>query len=598
MSHHPVAAAPATAVAYRQHKPPAVANFTSYTPKDVLSGRGKGAQLHPGNVKYRELVSANKLRYSQCVKSGEKTKLAKAIVAEVREDGGRFLELEERTGVYNDIGDKRAIEKTSQALREGQTKIRREGKVASTPLLGGGREVSAEQFLSHSSQEPESLCRAHETTPAFVDAVVWSNVQQAQPKEQFSRAATSKSSTRGTESKRTIDAVEHINLSKIKLTIERGPEKEGNGMNIIKSSMPHLDRRKDLFRETSASTFVPSNVIDAFANLFEGDECGHGLGFNQSANVDKEFNSSACTLLTSNMNDVHSNLLKDEQPDVTWRKSTNENDCLSSGQYSRYSTSGTNDSCSKAGLRDGNGTGSRLLTRDSFSNPRRRRASCSDMSRDSLKRLAILCRRKSIDENDSLGDLDLSGRCSGSFMSWAKDSNFEAELGDGNATGTRLIKQRPSVNEYDSHDSHSSGHGSGSSSWTKDSIFQAELRDGNATGIRLTARDVFSGPRRRRASCGDTSRDSLKRLAILGRQKSIDENDSLLSGLDWSGLDWSERCSGSIMSWVKDSNFQAELRDGSDTMQRFVSVPGRVNRPVESLGSSHHSITSSLFDDM
>lgn len=40
--------------------------------------------------------------------------------------GGRFLELDERNGIYHDIGDKKAAEKTSQALREGQTEIRKQ----------------------------------------------------------------------------------------------------------------------------------------------------------------------------------------------------------------------------------------------------------------------------------------------------------------------------------------------------------------------------------------------------------------------------------------------------------------------------------------
>jgi len=47
------------------------------------------------------------------------------IVAAVRKVGGRFLELDERSGIHVDIGDKKATEKTSQALREGQTKIRK-----------------------------------------------------------------------------------------------------------------------------------------------------------------------------------------------------------------------------------------------------------------------------------------------------------------------------------------------------------------------------------------------------------------------------------------------------------------------------------------
>lgn len=48
------------------------------------------------------------------------------IVAAIRELGGRFLEYDEQSQTYHDIGNKRAWDKTSQALREGLTKIRRE----------------------------------------------------------------------------------------------------------------------------------------------------------------------------------------------------------------------------------------------------------------------------------------------------------------------------------------------------------------------------------------------------------------------------------------------------------------------------------------
>ena len=61
--------------------------------------------------------------YAECPKT-DKIKISRAIVRAVRELGGRFLEVEERSGVYHDIGDKRAVEKTSQALREKQTQIR------------------------------------------------------------------------------------------------------------------------------------------------------------------------------------------------------------------------------------------------------------------------------------------------------------------------------------------------------------------------------------------------------------------------------------------------------------------------------------------
>lgn len=56
------------------------------------------------------------------LKKIHKTKLSKGIVRSIRsqEPPGRFLVFEKETGYWNDIGDKKAIEKTSQALREGQ----------------------------------------------------------------------------------------------------------------------------------------------------------------------------------------------------------------------------------------------------------------------------------------------------------------------------------------------------------------------------------------------------------------------------------------------------------------------------------------------
>ncbi|KAL7460800.1 hypothetical protein ACHAXS_001241 [Conticribra weissflogii] len=95
------------------------------TCRDVLNGRGQGVQRHPGNEKYRKLVFVNKGLYAKCPKT-DKIKISRGIVNAVRELGGRFLELDERTQVYYDIGDKKATEKTSQALREGLSKIRKQ----------------------------------------------------------------------------------------------------------------------------------------------------------------------------------------------------------------------------------------------------------------------------------------------------------------------------------------------------------------------------------------------------------------------------------------------------------------------------------------
>ncbi|KAL7541799.1 LOW QUALITY PROTEIN: hypothetical protein ACHAWF_007022 [Thalassiosira exigua] len=90
---------------------------------DVLCGRGGGSNNHPGNESFRELV--NEFPYVNCPKR-EKPLIARRIVEAVRNQTppGRFLSKDSRTGLWNDIGDGKAREKTSQALREGAPILR------------------------------------------------------------------------------------------------------------------------------------------------------------------------------------------------------------------------------------------------------------------------------------------------------------------------------------------------------------------------------------------------------------------------------------------------------------------------------------------
>lgn len=86
------------------------------TENDVLFGRGGGTNRHVGNIYFRDLVSEHQPAYVQARKR-DKTRIAKSIVAQVRSRNGRFLRKED--GKWIDVGDKKAAEKTSQALREG-----------------------------------------------------------------------------------------------------------------------------------------------------------------------------------------------------------------------------------------------------------------------------------------------------------------------------------------------------------------------------------------------------------------------------------------------------------------------------------------------
>ncbi len=87
---------------------------------DVLSGRGKIINSHPGNVHFRTIVNRLKFEYVMSRKSDKKV-FANVIVESIRSlnPPGRFLKQDKETGQWYDIGEKLTLAKTRQALREG-----------------------------------------------------------------------------------------------------------------------------------------------------------------------------------------------------------------------------------------------------------------------------------------------------------------------------------------------------------------------------------------------------------------------------------------------------------------------------------------------
>jgi hypothetical protein len=101
---------------------------SNYNDKDVLSGRGGGTNLHSGNRYYRELIFNHRETYDEASKAN-KPNVSRKIVKMVRDSGGRFLR-KDGQGLYHDIGNTSAREKTSQALRHRTFEMRNieEGK--------------------------------------------------------------------------------------------------------------------------------------------------------------------------------------------------------------------------------------------------------------------------------------------------------------------------------------------------------------------------------------------------------------------------------------------------------------------------------------
>lgn len=110
-----------------------MAPFEEFTTKDpcendVLCGRGGSINSHPGNERFRILVEKRKRVYLTARFKREKRLIACSIVSEIRalDPPGRFLSRDAKSGLWKDIGDEKARDKTSQALRENAPSIRAE----------------------------------------------------------------------------------------------------------------------------------------------------------------------------------------------------------------------------------------------------------------------------------------------------------------------------------------------------------------------------------------------------------------------------------------------------------------------------------------
>jgi hypothetical protein len=158
---------------------------------DVLCGRGGAALRHPGNQTYRTLVQLNKGLYITCPKV-EKLKISKSIVLAIREEKGRFLEKNAKTCTWFDIGDKKAIEKTSQALREGQPKLKKKiAEIGSCAALIESQQLPSQYRASDAGSIDSSF---NSTDPTNLTASAAFMASSAMAKQQLVQTNVSSAS--------------------------------------------------------------------------------------------------------------------------------------------------------------------------------------------------------------------------------------------------------------------------------------------------------------------------------------------------------------------------------------------------------------------
>lgn len=78
---------------------------------------GGGTNAYVGNIRFRAVVAQHQPRYLVC-RRADKEVIAAEIVQIIHQRGGRFLSKNE-AGQWEEVTEKKAINKASQALREG-----------------------------------------------------------------------------------------------------------------------------------------------------------------------------------------------------------------------------------------------------------------------------------------------------------------------------------------------------------------------------------------------------------------------------------------------------------------------------------------------
>lgn len=104
---------------------PSSVGLSTFAPEDVLSGRGGGTNQHEGNCFFRSLINSHREKYLRS-KKNDKPFISRSIVNAIRRRNGRFLKKDEKAGLWYEIGDAAAREKTSQALRQRAPEYRRQ----------------------------------------------------------------------------------------------------------------------------------------------------------------------------------------------------------------------------------------------------------------------------------------------------------------------------------------------------------------------------------------------------------------------------------------------------------------------------------------
>lgn len=113
---------------------PVAVVITEPTDKHILCGRGGLVNKHAANIVYRMVVEKNKDLYRQVPKI-HRMLVSQSIVTSLKNEGYQFLGNGATTQTWIPIEDRKAVGKTSQALREKPVAVEAEEESADDDVV-------------------------------------------------------------------------------------------------------------------------------------------------------------------------------------------------------------------------------------------------------------------------------------------------------------------------------------------------------------------------------------------------------------------------------------------------------------------------------
>lgn len=122
---------------------------------DILCGRGRGVWEHEGNRRFKALIECHAEKYAAARTKMDKGVVIASMVDSIREEGILFVKKDGKTQRWLDIGEYKAREKTSHAMRDHIAKSSGTSRKNNTQQSNGlARDAVQKQRETKTTQQP------------------------------------------------------------------------------------------------------------------------------------------------------------------------------------------------------------------------------------------------------------------------------------------------------------------------------------------------------------------------------------------------------------------------------------------------------------